>query len=227
MVHIIGVVQIKGGAGRSTVATNMAAALSQRGNTVLIDCDIPQATSASWAAQRKAQGKLENLRVAKATDHLELIAMIRRLLPDCDYMVLDGPPRIAEVTRAIMFVSELCLIPLAPSLAEVWALNDLLETLNEVRQRRPEVDARIVWNRYREQTRVARDLRSAVENEVGLPELHARLGYRVAYNEALANGLSVLEWRDRRAREEFGNLLEEVWQILLGKQTTGNQHGEE
>jgi chromosome partitioning protein len=52
MAKIIGVIQVKGGAGRSTVSTNLAGELSKQGKTVLIDCDMPQGTSASWYAVR-------------------------------------------------------------------------------------------------------------------------------------------------------------------------------
>jgi Mrp family chromosome partitioning ATPase len=53
----IGVIQVKGGAGRSTVSTNLAGELSKLGKTVLIDCDMPQGTSASWFAVRQQAGK--------------------------------------------------------------------------------------------------------------------------------------------------------------------------
>ena len=36
-----------GGAGRSTVSTNLAEELSKQAKTMLIDCDMPQGTSAS------------------------------------------------------------------------------------------------------------------------------------------------------------------------------------
>ncbi len=42
---IISVIQLKGGAGKSTVATNLAAMLAERGRTLLIDADSPQYTS--------------------------------------------------------------------------------------------------------------------------------------------------------------------------------------
>jgi chromosome partitioning protein len=52
MTQIIGIIQVKGGVGRSTIATNLAAAFSVNQPTVLIDCDLPQGTSASWYAVR-------------------------------------------------------------------------------------------------------------------------------------------------------------------------------
>ena len=42
----IGIIQVKGGAGRSTVSTNLAGELSKHGKTVLIDCDMHRA---GWA----------------------------------------------------------------------------------------------------------------------------------------------------------------------------------
>jgi cellulose biosynthesis protein BcsQ len=54
MAKIIGVIQVKGGAGRSTVATNIAGELAKIGRTVLIDGDMPQGTSASWYAMQGA-----------------------------------------------------------------------------------------------------------------------------------------------------------------------------
>jgi chromosome partitioning protein len=57
MTKIIGLVQVKGGAGRSTVSTNLAGELSKLDKTVLIDCDMPQGTSASWFAVRQQKGR--------------------------------------------------------------------------------------------------------------------------------------------------------------------------
>lgn len=57
MTKIIGLLQLKGGAGRSTVSTNLAGELSKSGKTVLIDCDMPQGTSASWFAVRQQKSR--------------------------------------------------------------------------------------------------------------------------------------------------------------------------
>lgn len=113
---IIGVIQVKGGAGRSTVSTNLAGELSKVGKTVLIDCDMPQGTSASWfAVRQQADTKQkplfsENLVADTATNHRELVAKVKQY-QDADFIVLDGPPRIAELTRAILVLADLCLVP--------------------------------------------------------------------------------------------------------------------
>ena len=73
MTKIIGIVQVKGGAGRSTLATNLAGELSKFGRTVLIDGDMPQGTSASWYSIRQQSDKAGDLITDTATDHRELI----------------------------------------------------------------------------------------------------------------------------------------------------------
>jgi chromosome partitioning protein len=192
MAWIVGIIQSKGGAGRSTLATNLAAHFSLQEPTTIIDCDLPQGTSSSWYALRHAAFS--------------------------KYIIIDGPPRVAEATRAIMILSHLCLIPLGASAAEIWSTTDLLQTLSDARNYKPEVDARLVWTRFREQTREAQVLQNAVQSGLKLEELRARLGYRVAYSEALARGLSVEECPDRNARMEVFDLAEEVKKILAEKE---------
>lgn len=215
--QIIGVIQVKGGVGRSTIATNLAAVFSLKEPTALIDCDLPQGTSASWYAVRKAEVPPVNLTLAVARDYRELVSRAQELADEHRYIVIDAPPRIAEMTRAIVVMSSLNLVPLGASAAEIWSTADLLQTINEARLFRSDVDARIVWNRYRGNTREALEVSEAARKELGLQELATRLGYRVAYSEALARGLSVDEWLDRTAHAEILALAAEVKSILKEK----------
>lgn len=219
MTKIVGITQVKGGAGRSTLATNLAGSL--QGKVALLDCDMPQGTSASWYAIRQGQPELlTSLTLATASNHQELIEKTKQLSQTHDCLVIDCPPRIAELTRATLILSDLCLIPLGTSAAEIWATSDLLKTIGQAKAVKPTVDARIVWNRYRASTRSAQELSVAVKEELGLPEMSTRLGFRVAYSDALANGLTVLEWSDRAAKEEMQALTKEVTNIIAGKRKT-------
>lgn len=214
MTQIIGIIQVKGGVGRSTIATNLAAVFSRNKPTALIDCDLPQGTSASWYAVRKSEVPPANLTLATVRDYRELVSHARELSHTHRYIIIDAPPRIAEMTRAIIIMSSLCLVPLGASAAEIWSTADLLQTIDAARKFRADIDARIVWNRFRGNTREALDVSEAARSELGLKELTSRLGYRVAYSEALARGLSVDEWLDRNAHAEILALADEVQAIL-------------
>ncbi len=214
MTQIVGIIQAKGGVGRSTIATNLAAVFSEKKPTALIDCDLPQGTSASWYAVRKAELPPANLTLATARDYRELVEQARELSREHRYLIIDAPPRISGMTRAIIVMSTLCLVPLGASAAEIWSTADLLKIIDEARALRPDIDVRIVWNRFRAHTREANDLSEAARKELGLKELNSRLGYRVAYSEALARGLAVNEWLDRNAHAEIAALAAEVRGIL-------------
>ena len=217
MAQIVGIIQTKGGAGRSTLATNLAAHFSFRDPTTLIDCDLPQATSSSWYTLRQAELSSKTLLLATAHNHLELIQRAKAHTADSKYLIIDGPPRLAEMTRAIMILSDLCLIPIGASAAEIWSTTDLLQTLEEARSYKPDVDARLVWTRFRAQTREAQELKDAVQKGLRFKDLQSRLGYRVAFSEALARGLSVEESSDRSAHAEMMGLAEEIEGILVEK----------
>jgi chromosome partitioning protein len=214
MTQIVGIIQVKGGVGRSTIATNLAAVFSEKAPTALIDCDLPQGTSASWYEVRKSELPPTNLTLATVHDYRELITRAMELSPDHRYLIIDAPPRIAEMTRAIIVMSTLCLVPLGASAAEIWSTADLIETINAAREYRADIDVRIVWNRFRANTREAVELSEAASKELRLKELTTRLGYRVAYSEALARGLAVSEWLDKTAHAEVTALAAEVKEIL-------------
>ena len=210
----IGIIQVKGGAGRSTVSTNLAGELSKQGRTVLIDCDMPQGTSASWFAVRDQSGKAGSLLADTATNHRELVAKVEQY-QDADFIVLDGPPRIAELTRAILLLADLCLVPVGASAAEIWATSDLLALVEEAKQVKP-VNVRMVWTRHRPHTRLAQELSELAAKELGLEALATTLGMRGAYMQALGEGLTVAELYEPTAKAEVKNLTDEI-QTLLRK----------
>lgn len=219
MPKVIGVVQIKGGTGRSTLATNLAGELAKRAKTVLLDCDMPQGTSASWFAvrqQRMAIADLISGLVADtASNHRELVAKVEQHA-NADYIVLDGPPRGAELTKAILVLADLCLCPVGASVAEIWATGDLLELVKQANQIKT-VDARMVWTRYRANTRLAQELSALAGSTLGLTPLSASMALRVAYTEALGRGLTVAELADASAKAEVKALTDEIENLLPRK----------
>ena len=205
----IGVVQVKGGAGRSTVATNLAGELAKIGTVALIDCDQPQGTSASWAALRQGLVEKSAVRAYTAATHRELVTVAAKIVGQVDYLVLDGPPRIAEMSRAILALSNVALVPVGASLAEVWATADVVPLVQEAQGIRP-VEVRMVWTRFRAHTRLAQELEAHAGRELGLKSLKSHLGFRVAYAEALGEGLTAAETGDPAARDEIAALVAEV-----------------
>lgn len=212
MNKVISFIQVKGGAGKSTIATNIAGMISANKRVALIDCDLPQATSASWAAIRDG-----NITTVTASSHVELIDHVTELQENHDYIVIDAPPRIAEITKAAIILSDLCLVPLGASTPEIWSTVDLLETVEAAKERKADIDVRIIWNRFRAATKSAQELSAAATEQLKLKALKSKLGYRVAYIEAIGRGMTAMEWTDKKARDEMKALGKELEQILKVK----------
>jgi chromosome partitioning protein len=210
MASIIGLLQIKGGAGRSTLATNLAGELAKKSKVLLIDCDMPQGTSASWAAMREAN----DLTATYAMDHSELLTKIEQHQGDYDFIVLDGAPRSNELTRAMLIMADLSLIPVGASAAEVWATSDMLPIIEQAQEIKPDLLVRLVWTRYRAYTNAAKEISKAAGKELGLKSLRSKIGYRVAYSDSLARGLTVSESTDKTAKAELEAMAREVRSLM-------------
>lgn len=217
MTKVIGIIQLKGGTGRSTVATNLAGELSKLGRTVLIDCDTPQGTSISWVALRHQGGQQTGDLIAEAaTTPRELVQKVEQH-KEAAYIVMDGPPRIAELTRAMLVLADLCLMPVGASPAELWATGDVLELVKEARSVKRKVRVRALWTRHRGHLKLAQELTEQATTQLSIDPLATSLGLRVAYPDALGYGLTVTETTDREARQEIQNLVAEVIEILEHK----------
>ena len=174
---------------------------------------MPQGTSASWTAVREQSGRAGRLRAEIAQNHRELVEKVEQAQDTADYIILDGPPRLAEMSRAIIILSDLCLVPVTASAAEMWATSDLLTLLDDAREMR-KVDARLLWTRFRAYTRIAKEMSEEAEKALKLPAMKSTLGYRVAYAEALGLGRTAAEMSDLEARTEVVGLVGEVKRIL-------------
>ena len=207
MAKIIGCVQVKGGAGRSTVSTNIVGTLSKQHQTAIIDCDLPQGSTSSWCALRTANGAMGNLSIATAESHNVLVSQVKRL-SSLDYIVIDAPPRIEQITQTIIMIADLVVIPIGCTAVDVWATTDLLATIENFKQHKDQIDYRVLWNRYRN-TRSANSLIEEIA-EGGYPALNSKLGLRVAFSDAIAAGKTVNETNDKKAGDEIDALLKEV-----------------
>ena len=204
---IIGIAQLKGGSGKTTIATSLASMLPNVGFSLLIDCDPPQYSSDSWWATRKAK-ELENKGDCFTAASEEYLAeLIDFNSKNYDWIVLDAPPRGEITTKLIMKMSDLIIIPVNASMVDVWATYDTEALVKELKATKK---ARLLLNRYRPFTNSSRAVKKALKKEIGIDMMRSTLGFRTAYGDALGEGYAVNEWKDRKARKEMESLEREV-----------------
>lgn len=213
MAWMIAVAALKGGVGKSTVALTLATTLHAAKHRVLVaDCD-PQGTCRAWAARAADEGH-EGPAVV-ALDGRQLRRDLERVAAGVDVVIVDTPPRLGADARAAMLVADLVLLPTTPGAADLWALQETIAVLAEVRAMR-DVRAAVVLNRL-DRTTLARLAREAAA-ELDVPTLSATLGARVAFGEAILAGLGVVQHAPESvAADEARKLTAAVLAALKGK----------
>lgn len=108
--YVIALLNQKGDSGKTTLATHLAGELAFDGaRVVLIDAD-PQASASDWAERRIQNGQKRLYGVfglAREFLHVEVPQIART----ADFVVIDGPPRTAAITRSALLAADLVLIP--------------------------------------------------------------------------------------------------------------------
>ena len=196
---VVAIVNQKGGTGKTTLATNLASVLAERGTVLLLDSD-PQASSQNWAASDWASP--EGLAV-KGMGKGNLLEQVRSMARDYDWIIIDGPPGITRTSADAVRAADLVLIPAKPSPLDVWAASDIVAA---VRARQKSTNgmpkAAFVITMAQPRTRLGRQIDAALA-ELGLPVLQARTTQRVAYPNAINEGNSVVNGRDQTAHNEI------------------------
>lgn len=216
MAKIIGFVQLKGGVGRSTLATNLAGTLAESTSVALIDCDAPQHTCSHWLNQRRELYDIdERLDLYQPATYKALLKLLDKLKPKYDYIIIDCPPRLDGFSRTTLMLANLVLLPLGASAAEIWSVEAMLPVLKEAGLSNSHLDARIIWNRFRSYTRSAKETVVTAKKDLKLPEMRQKLSFRVAYSDAMADGLTVHETDDKNARVEMWSLSSSIQRLLI------------
>lgn len=205
---IIALAGLKGGSGKSTVATCLAAEWTDRGRRVLLADADPQGTAQVWGSLAAEAGRPAPT-VAAVGEGFHRADQLPRLAAGFDLAILDTPPRMGKLQRAALAVADLAVLPCGPSPADLWALRETVALVEAVRELRPGLLAAILFCRVPTGARMAGEVRDALAG-LGLPVLRAELGARVAYAEALGVGLGAAQYRSGPAAVEVRMLADEL-----------------
>ncbi len=197
---IIVVANPKGGVGKSTLATNVAGYLARRGHAVMLGDADRQQSSGTWLSLRPAQARPiagwdasedEVLKPPRGTTHV----------------VLDTPAGLhGRHLKEVLRRADKLLIPLQPSIFDIYATRAFLDELQE-RRKTAALDIGVVGMRVDERTIAADKLQEFVAS-LGLPVL-GHLRDTQNYIHLAARGLSLFDVQPTRVARDL-----EQWQPI-------------
>jgi chromosome partitioning protein len=213
MIIVVG--GIKGGSGKTTVATNLAVIRSAEGGDVLlIDAD-DQETSTDFTILRNEQRQdgagYTSIKLTGPAVRTET----QRLAGKYQDIIIDTGGRDTTSQRAALSVADTLLIPFVPRSFDVWTIEKVSGLVSEMRAANPELRAYTFINRADPRGQDNDDAADVLKETEALTFIPTPLGTRKAFSNAAAAGLAVTEIKpqDPKASEEILMLYRYVFDI--------------
>lgn len=210
----------KGGSGKSTIATNIAALLSHSSSVVLLDLDS-QATSAKWIMLRRQTnmpavdlvqeiGNANNKDVA--AKHFQRADKIRALAQTHDHVVIDVGGRDSDELRSAMMIADVALFPFTPSWADLSTAPHMSKIACRVKERNAGLQVFALLNQCPTNPliREAADSHEYLAADPGITLLDNRVHSRKVYRDAMSAGYGVVESANTLAGAEIRMLVSAI-----------------
>lgn len=212
MIIVIG--GIKGGAGKSMTAANLAVRRALDNYDVLLVDGDDQGTTTLWAATRNEEypegGKhLTSIQLRGKAARTEVLKMA----PNYSDVVVDVGGRDTTTQRAALTVADVVLLPMPPRGPDIWTLDQVAELIEEVRTVNADLRAWAFINKADSQGSDNAQAKEFIEETAGIDFIAPRLGDRKVFPNAHTHGLGVVEFKpkDKKAVKE----LEELYQFCF------------
>lgn len=214
MAKVIGIVQKKGGAGKTTLSVHLATQLKENHphlKIVIADADTGQNSATKWLKRSNGLSGVEVYTVADDGIGKHLKKELDIL--DADLIILDLPPFLDSVSLRAALYSNLMLVPVGPTPLDIEAADDAISVCKEAIEHDSSKKFLIVPNRVQQSTASGRELRSVLES-CG-PVSRATLGHRVAFSDSATVGVGINKYSPgSQAHREIVELACEVAEIL-------------
>jgi chromosome partitioning protein len=183
---LIALANTKGGVGKSTLAVHLAVwCFDQGARVALIDAD-KQGLSSRWTALAEQQ-----IEIRRVNTPDECLSNAQELIQSHDFVVGDCPGGLDDVSRTLLILANLAVLPITPSILDLWSVKDattILHYAQKINGGRPE--GRLVLNRIKKREKISRELREVVPS-LGLVVSETVIHDRSAYRDAAQQGTVV------------------------------------
>lgn len=205
----------KGGPGKTTIATNLAAMrTSEIEDVLLVDTD-KQPTSSYWCSLREDKSILPRVSSVQKYDkavRTEILELKRKYTD----IIIDAGGRDSPELRGALLVCDKAIFPLRPSQFDLWTLgrlHSLVETASEINEK---LKAFVVINQASPNPAVkeADEMRAFLDEFDDIKMLNTVICERISFRRSALHGMAVAEYKpeDTKATEEMTSLYKEIFE---------------
>jgi len=211
---IISLVNQKGGVSKSTTSVHLAYWLiaKQKKNILLVDAD-GQRSSSQWV---EAMETPIPCAIIQTPD--DLLEKLPELSPNYDYVIVDGPASLSEATRAILFRTDLALIPVQPTGVDLRSASDAMRLVKQAQSVRGGLPKALLFlSRAVKGTKLKEEAIALLEQIPDAQFLKAIIHQKQAIADTSGQSATVWELPGRPATEsarEYDQLFKEVLKCL-------------
>lgn len=207
----------KGGVGKSTLATNIAAVEINNGHdSLLVDAD-KQGSSAAWAATREHDNTVKPVPCVQKLGRLSLSRELERLSRKYENILVDAGGYENPELRAAIVVADRLYIPLRPGQFDVWSLPHIEIIVKESRLHNERLRPFFVINGAHPNPKVKEvdEIKEVTQEIEDIPYCKTIIHYRRAFYKPTA-GVTVTELKtedgpDQRAKAEIMQFYKEIF----------------
>lgn len=215
LTKIITVANQKGGCGKTTITMQLAGSLGKDGLKILVVDADPQGTATRWVASASEElpfpAHIAGLSAAGGQVHKE----VKKYIGLYDYIFIDCPPSVDSlIPQSALMISNLVLIPVIPSPADLWAAVGIQELIERIQIINTQLKSLIVPNMCQSNQTLTQDTLKVLD-DFGIEICKARMYLRTAYKQSVALGQTVHNLKGaEKSIQEILQLKQEVLKQL-------------
>jgi len=202
MIVVVG--GVKGGTGKTTIATNLAVLRSRENKKVLlVDADEQQSTT-TWASQRDVMGIPTSWVTIQLTGKA-VYSQLEKMRNDYDDIIVDVGGRETRSLRAAIAIADIFVIPFQPRSFDIWTIGDVKSIIAEMKQVNDKLQCVALINRADFSGNDNDDTLNIIQECDDIECFQSPIKTRKAFANAASDGLGVCEMQkpDPKAIQEI------------------------